>query len=84
MSERHCHISSGCNSTLAIVLLCLAVMIQGTALSGYNVNQLELSPNYAGTLRGGTATLANMCGFATPALVGVITQGQVSKIVIIF
>ncbi len=52
-------------------------MLQGTALSGYNVNQLELSPNYAGTLRGGSSTLANICGFATPALVGTITQGEV-------
>ena len=41
------------------------------------MNQIELSPNYAGTLRGASSTVANICGFATPAVVGALTKGQV-------
>ena len=44
--------------------------------SGFNVNELELSPNYAGTLKGATGTISNMCGFLTPALAGYLTDGQ--------
>ena len=43
---------------------------------GYNVNELELSPNYAGTLKGATGTIANICGFLTPALAGYLTDNQ--------
>ena len=46
------------------------------SISGYNVNELELSPNYAGTLKGATGTIANICGFLTPALAGYLTDGQ--------
>ena len=52
-------------------------MLSGASLSGYNLNQIELSPNYAGTLRGASSTVANICGFATPAVVGIVTNGQV-------
>jgi MFS family permease len=69
---------AGCDPTWTITLLCLAVMINGTSMSGCNVNQLELTPNYAGTLRGVTSTVANICGFATPALIGALTEGQVN------
>ena len=63
----------GCDSQLAITLLCLAMLTLGAALSGYNVNQLELAPNYAGTLKGASSTIANICGFVTPAIVGALT-----------
>lgn len=64
----------GCSSTWAVALLCIAVMLEGTGYPGYNVNELELSPNYAGTLKGATGTIANICGFITPALVGFLTD----------
>ena len=63
----------GCNPTWAIILLCFAIAIEGTGYSGYMVNQLELSPNYAGTLKGASSTIANICGFVTPAIVGALT-----------
>ena len=66
----------GCDSELAITILCFALLTLGAALSGYMVNQLELSPNYAGTLKGATSTIANVCGFATPAIVGALTFGE--------
>jgi ACS family sodium-dependent inorganic phosphate cotransporter len=67
----------GCDPTLAIILLCISVMINGTVLSGYMVNQLELTTNYAGTVFGVINTTGNMCGFATPAVVGALIKGQV-------
>jgi hypothetical protein len=67
----------GCNPSGAVIILCCAVMLSGASLSGYNLNQIELSPNYAGTLRGASSTVANICGFATPAVVGIVTNGQV-------
>ena len=42
----------GCHSLSAVILLCVAVMLEGTGYAGYNVNELELAPNYAGTLKG--------------------------------
>ena len=70
----------GCNPTWAIVLLCFAIAIEGTGYSGYMVNQLELSPNYAGTLKGTSSTFANICGFVSPALTGALTNGKVTKL----
>ena len=60
-----------------IIHLVLNPCFLGASLSGYNMNQIELSPNYAGTLRGASSTVANICGFATPAVVGALTKGQV-------
>ncbi len=68
----------GCNSTLAIVILCYSVAINGAILSGYNLNALELSPNYSGTLRGAISTIAQMAGFISPAVVGVFTEENVN------
>ena len=70
----------GCNPTWAVVLLCFAIAIEGTGYSGYMVNQLELSPNYAGTLKGTSSTFANICGFVSPALTGSLTNGKVIPI----
>jgi len=40
---------------------------------------MELSPNYAGTLRGFTNTFGNMTGFVAPLFAGSITNQNVSK-----
>ena len=41
------------------------------------VNHVELSPKYAGTLMGITNTAANMAGFAAPQLTGVVIHENV-------
>jgi len=63
---------SGCNRSLVIFWFCLAVMLNGAANSGFQVNHVELSPKFAGTLMGITNTAANMAGFAAPQLTGVV------------
>jgi hypothetical protein len=40
---------------------------------------MELSPNYAGTLRGFTNTFGNMTGFVAPLFAGSITNQNVRK-----
>ncbi len=42
------------------------------------VNHVDLSPTYAGTLMGITNTFANICGFLAPYVSGSITKGNVS------
>ena len=44
------------------------------------MNQMELSPNYAGTLRGFTSTFGNVTGFVAPLIAGAITTDNVSCI----
>ena len=67
----------GCNQYLAVVCLCVAVGLNGAIYSGYQVNHMDLSPNFAGTLMGITNTAANMCGFLAPMFVGRITNDNV-------
>ena len=40
----------GCNHVLAVLAVTLAVGIAGLALSGYQVNHLDIAPPYAGGL----------------------------------
>ena len=68
---------NGCNPKLALIYLCMGHMLGGAAYSGFNINTVELAPNYAGTLRGITSTIANTNGFSAPALIGYITNGNV-------
>jgi hypothetical protein len=42
------------------------------------MNQMELTPNYAGTLRGFTNTFGNITGFVAPLIAGAITTNNVS------
>ena len=85
---------TGCDQTLAVFWLCMAVMLNGAIYSGFGVrhslpiknskshcncqvNHVELSPNYAGTLMGITNGAANIGGFLAPYLTGFITDGKV-------
>lgn len=67
----------GCDQTLSIVALCLSVGFNGAIYSGYQVNHVDLSPNYAGTLMGITNMFANISGFVTPYVTGAITENNV-------
>lgn len=70
----------GCDRVMAIAALCVAVGFNGAIYSGFQVNHVDLSPNYAGTLMGITNMFANICGFVTPAVAGALTNNnQTSK-----
>ena len=59
---------------VAITLLVLAVSIAGFQYSGFLVNHVDIAPQYAGILFGISNSLAAITGFASPVLVGVITE----------
>ena len=46
----------------------------------FQLNHVELSPNYAGTLFGITNMVANLTGFITPWVTGLITNNNVSLV----
>ncbi len=69
-----------CNPTLAIFWLCMSVMLTGANYSGFGVNHVELSPNYAGTLMGITNGAANLTGFAAPYFTGWLVNSHVRPI----
>ena len=64
----------GCQPIWAIVCLIVSVGFNGASYSGFEVNQIELSPNYAGTLMGIGNMFGNMCGFIAPYVAGVIVN----------
>ena len=43
----------------------------------YQMNQMELSPNYSGTLRGFSNTFGNITGFVAPLVAGAIITNNV-------
>ena len=69
---------SGCDRMAVIFWFCLAVMLNGASNSGFQVNHVELTSNYSGTLMGVTNTAANMAGFMAPYVTGLVIDGNVS------
>lgn len=67
----------GCDSVLTMVLLTLAVGFQGALYTGYLVNHLDLSPNYASVIYGITSTFGTIPSFVAPLMVATLTKGQV-------
>eukprot|EP00092_Neocalanus_flemingeri_P019684 GFUD01021319.1.p1 GENE.GFUD01021319.1~~GFUD01021319.1.p1 ORF type:complete len:503 (-),score=87.91 GFUD01021319.1:155-1663(-) len=67
---------SGCNSTLTIALLCLAVGTNGCHYAGFMCVHIDMASNYAGTLLGITNGAANIMGFVAPTVTGYIVAGH--------
>jgi len=67
---------SGCDSTLTIMLLCLAVGINGCHYAGFMCVHIDMASNYAGTLLGITNGAANIMGFVAPTVTGYIVDGN--------
>jgi len=63
---------------LAIALLTLTISISAATYLGFQVNHIDLSPNYAATLMGLTNAAANVMSFLAPIAVGWIVQNTVS------
>lgn len=58
------------HAALAVVLLTLTVGISAATYLGFQVNHIDLSPNYAGTLMGITNGSANVMSALAPLAVG--------------
>ncbi|KAK3885569.1 hypothetical protein Pcinc_010235 [Petrolisthes cinctipes] len=61
-----------CDSILAMVMLCVAVGLNGAIYCGYMCSHQDLAPNFAGSLMGLTTTVATIPGVLAPLLTGVI------------
>lgn len=67
-----------CNTMLAMMVLCIAVGLTGSANCGFLCSHQDLAPNFAGTLLGFTNTLGSFAGIVAPLITGGITEGNVT------
>jgi len=65
------------NAKLTIIIYVLIVAIGCSSNVGFNINHIDLSPNYAGLLMGITNTAASSGGIIAPLFVGFIVDDQV-------
>ena len=68
---------TGCNQTATIVLLTLAITMQGALYSGFFTNPLDIAPNFAGTILGITNAIGTIPGWLAPLLAGAFTKEKV-------
>ncbi|KAL9917943.1 putative inorganic phosphate cotransporter isoform 2-T2 [Glossina fuscipes fuscipes] len=61
---------------LAIVLLTITVGINASTYLGFQVNHIDLSPNFAGVLMGITNCAANIMSIIAPLIVGFIVTDE--------
>ncbi|UXI19258.1 hypothetical protein NH340_JMT05201 [Sarcoptes scabiei] len=62
------------NTTFAIVCLTLAVGFSGFAISGFNVNHLDIAPRYASILMGISNGFGTLAGMLCPIVVNLMTK----------
>ena len=67
----------GCDSTLAIFVLCVALALSAGKYAGHAVTPQDMSPNYAGSIVGIANTISSSAGFLSPIATGYLTYGQV-------
>lgn len=63
-----------CQTMTIYALLVLAVGFDGAIYGGFQINHVDLSPNFAGTLQGITNTMGCIPGIVSPYITGVITE----------
>uniref|UniRef100_A0A1B6F2P7 Putative inorganic phosphate cotransporter n=1 Tax=Cuerna arida TaxID=1464854 RepID=A0A1B6F2P7_9HEMI len=64
------------DSNMAVVLYTIAVTINCCIYMGFNVNHLDLSPNFARILMGITNGLANVTSIIAPLFVGLVINDE--------
>jgi MFS transporter, ACS family, solute carrier family 17 (sodium-dependent inorganic phosphate cotransporter), member 6/7/8 len=62
---------------IATIELTLGVAFSGFAISGYNVNHLDIAPRYASILMGLSNGIGTIAGFLVPIVIDYITQEKV-------
>ncbi|KAH8401155.1 hypothetical protein KR009_003355 [Drosophila setifemur] len=63
-------------TTLAVALLCFTVGMNAATYLGYNMNHIDLAPNFAGILMGITNGVANIMSIIAPLIVGFIVKDE--------
>nr|XP_022916487.1 sialin-like [Onthophagus taurus] len=65
---------TGCDTTLAVIFLTLALGMNGASTLTNLQNSQDLAPNFAGTLYGVVNCIGGTTGFITPMLTGYFTK----------
>ncbi|XP_057650844.1 putative inorganic phosphate cotransporter isoform X2 [Diorhabda carinulata] len=69
---------TGCNKWLTVILLTIGVGLNGGIYSGFKVNHLDISPQFAGILMSFTNCMANLAGLLAPIYAGHVVVGTPS------
>ncbi|KAJ8929445.1 hypothetical protein NQ314_017894 [Rhamnusium bicolor] len=69
---------TGCDKWLTVALLTVGVGLNGGIYSGFKVNHLDISPQFAGILMSFTNCLANLAGLLAPIVAGNVVVGTPS------
>ncbi|XP_012255380.2 putative inorganic phosphate cotransporter isoform X2 [Athalia rosae] len=74
------------STNVAVAILTVAVGLNAGSLSGYQINHIDLSPNFAGTLMSITNCISNIMSIVAPLIAGVILTdvSDVNKWQIVF
>ncbi|XP_077994605.1 vesicular glutamate transporter 2-like [Glandiceps talaboti] len=64
---------------MAIICLIIAVGFSGFAISGFNVNHLDIAPRYASILMGLSNAAGTLSGMLCPIMVGNLTPNETPK-----
>ncbi|KAG8329869.1 hypothetical protein J6590_077460 [Homalodisca vitripennis] len=67
---------SGSNTTIAVVLYTITIVTNCCVYMGFNVNHLDLSPNFARILMGITNGTANITSIIAPLFVGQVIDNE--------
>ncbi|XP_065339064.1 sialin-like [Cloeon dipterum] len=69
---------AGCNTTLAVAIICTAMGCNGAITSGHIQAYMDVAPNFAGTLGGLKNGLCSLAGLLSPVIIGAILQQDAS------
>lgn len=69
---------------LAVSFLVLGVGFSGFSISGYNVNQLDISPRFSTVITGISNSIGSMAGILCPIVVEALTPNEVNKTLFYF
>ncbi|XP_023019242.1 putative inorganic phosphate cotransporter protein picot isoform X1 [Leptinotarsa decemlineata] len=69
---------TGCDKWLTVAVLTVGVGLNGGIYSGFKVNHLDISPQYAGILMSFTNCMANLAGLLAPIYAGHVVVGTPS------
>ncbi|XP_026315622.1 vesicular glutamate transporter 1 [Hyposmocoma kahamanoa] len=67
------------NKYIATIELTLGVACSGFAISGYNVNHLDIAPRYASILMGLSNGIGTIAGFIVPIVIDYMTQEKMKQ-----
>ncbi|KAG7308789.1 hypothetical protein JYU34_006023 [Plutella xylostella] len=67
---------AGCDRVAVTTLLSVTAAFGGAVYAGNQMNHIDLSPQFAGTMYGITNATSNICGFLAPYVIGRIISSE--------